>query len=262
MLLKQSGWSWKSVGRRWQPAAIDASLTASANPARMKSLIVPVVVGLLVGVSAAVAQEGSATREVGVTRPGGTYATLPGADPNACAQACARDGLCMSWTVIADVQPRCELKAVIPHPIEDSLAISGLSPRAPAFARLVAPREIGPPRTLTNVPDTPAPDADTAEIQAPTPTVASAVTAPTPVEMQLAGMPAPPVVALSPEVRPHPVQLPEAAAVTDEPVPASVAENGVSDQPVDPILLNAAPSALPIRDREALPAPALRGGGL
>lgn len=115
----------------------------------MRKLALVSFLALACGAGAALAQTALATREIGFARPGGVYATLPGADPDACARACAADGLCMSWTAIADGSPRCELKAVIPHAVEDALAVSGLSARAPGFARLIAPREIGPPAAIT-----------------------------------------------------------------------------------------------------------------
>ncbi|GAM98850.1 hypothetical protein U91I_02486 [alpha proteobacterium U9-1i] len=72
----------------------------------------------------------------GVARPGGAYVTLPSADASACAALCARDGLCMAWT--QRVEPVCELKAVIPSPIAAPGVTSGLSARAPDFARHLA----------------------------------------------------------------------------------------------------------------------------
>jgi len=69
-------------------------------------------------------------------RPGGSYATLPSADAANCARLCTADGLCMAWTQRADAM--CELKAVVPAPVTMQGAISGLSARAPDFARRVA----------------------------------------------------------------------------------------------------------------------------
>lgn len=88
----------------------------------------------------------------GLARPGGVYATQPTSDPAACAQACASDGLCMAWMLRDNL---CELKAVAPAPIADSGAISGLSARAPDFARHVAaqaPATAPPPAMTPNAP--------------------------------------------------------------------------------------------------------------
>lgn len=66
-------------------------------------------------------------------RPGGAYATLPSADAANCARLCTTDGLCMAWTQRPDAM--CELKAVVPAPVAMLGATSGLSVRAPDFAR-------------------------------------------------------------------------------------------------------------------------------
>ena len=75
-------------------------------------------------------------------RPGGSYATLPSADAAACARLCTGDGLCMAWTQRADAM--CELKAVVPAPVSLAGATSGLSARAPEFARRLAVAETTP----------------------------------------------------------------------------------------------------------------------
>jgi PAN domain len=177
-----------------------------------------------------------ATLEQGVARPGGVYMTVPAATPNACAEACAADGLCMSWTFQSDPPQRCELKAVIPHPVRDPLAVSGLAARAPAFARLVAPREIGPPRDLAEPPHT-----------------------------QVASAPLPPEPRPEPRPEPGPEPRPEPGP---EPGPAPAREPADLDAPETtrdepalpprppedaPILLSADTAPLPLRDRAARP---------
>ena len=109
--------------------------------------------GALAGLSVAAfaTDPSSATLEPGLARPGGVYVVVPAAEATVCAQACEADALCMSWTYMADASgPSCELKAVIPHTVPEMRATSGLSARAPAFARLVGARQpIGYPRPLT-----------------------------------------------------------------------------------------------------------------
>ena len=118
-----------------------------------------------------------ATLEPGMARPGGVYATVSAADPAACAQACADDALCMSWTLVeAPAAPLCELKAVIPPAVPDLRATSGLSARAPSFARLVGvstPSPIGPPRALVELPEAPAAPVAVSVSVAPPPPAAS-----------------------------------------------------------------------------------------
>lgn len=74
----------------------------------------------------------AAAHEFGVARPGGVYASAASEDAGGCAAACEADGLCMAWTWRAGV---CELKATAPRPVIAAGAVSGLSARAPAFAR-------------------------------------------------------------------------------------------------------------------------------
>ncbi|MES1199390.1 MAG: PAN domain-containing protein [Pseudomonadota bacterium] len=77
---------------------------------------------------------------------GGVYTSLNLADTAACAQACAQDSICMAWTFRAAQGGACELKAVIPHAVNESGAVSGLSSRAPDFARsLAASAPVQPP---------------------------------------------------------------------------------------------------------------------
>ena len=92
-----------------------------------------------------------------VARPGGFYVLLSAPDAAACARLCAEDSICMAWTFRA---PACELKAVVPAPVAERGAISGLSARAPDFVRRIALAEA--PEALTapeSIPD-PAPSAE------------------------------------------------------------------------------------------------------
>jgi hypothetical protein len=123
----------------------------------------------------------------------------------------------MSWTFVNAPPARCELKAVIPHPVRDPLATSGLATRAPAFARLVAPREIGPPRDLAAPPEQ---SLDATVIAAPPSTDLAA--RPEPASTQGVD---------GPEITRDAPALPQRAA--DE----------------SPILLSAETAPLPLRDR-------------
>lgn len=97
-------------------------------------------------------------------RPGGSYATLPSSDAANCVRLCTADGLCMAWTQRADAM--CELKAVVPAPVAMVGVTSGLSARAPDFARRLAVAQSPPARpeiarevgeiTKITAPDTPA----------------------------------------------------------------------------------------------------------
>lgn len=71
--------------------------------------------------------------EPGMARPGGTYATVSVDDAQACAHACSEDSLCMAWTYRSS--GACELKAVVTRAVPTPEAVSGLSRRAPGFAR-------------------------------------------------------------------------------------------------------------------------------
>ncbi len=83
--------------------------------------------------------------EEGVSRPGGVYMSLRGEDAAACARVCETDGLCLAWTFLE--QGVCDLKAIVPARIVQRGARSGLSPRAPDFARRTAIPRASPPPT-------------------------------------------------------------------------------------------------------------------
>ncbi|MDX2274661.1 MAG: PAN domain-containing protein [Hyphomonadaceae bacterium] len=90
--------------------------------------------------------------DANVARPGGVYNLLTTDNPNACAQACAVDGICMAWTYLPGGV--CELKAVTPAPIRSVGARSGLSVRTPAPLRAADAASL---RSLTPVVSAPAP---------------------------------------------------------------------------------------------------------
>ena len=73
-----------------------------------------------------------------VAYAGGVYTRLTVEDAVACAQSCEQDGICMAWTYRDAEDESCELKAAIGALTPDAGARSGLSSRAPDFARSVA----------------------------------------------------------------------------------------------------------------------------
>jgi hypothetical protein len=86
--------------------------------------------------------------ETNVSRPGGAYTNSPAPSASACASLCAGDSLCMAWDYAVATQV-CELKAVTPAPRQASGFVSGLSARAPAFARAMSvPTPQAPPPSL------------------------------------------------------------------------------------------------------------------
>lgn len=90
--------------------------------------------------------------EEDVLRPGGDYAIVSASTPSGCEAACAIDGLCMSWTFTPE-SGECALKAVVPAPVRAKGMVSGIAPRAPAFARLA---EAPPPMDDSPSPPPPA----------------------------------------------------------------------------------------------------------
>ncbi len=98
---------------------------------------------LIAFVCLAVSAAGAGAHEFGISRPGGVFTIAPADTADACASACERDTICIAWTWRAGV---CELKAVAPHPVVEAGAVSGLSARAPAFARaMTVETRIGAP---------------------------------------------------------------------------------------------------------------------
>lgn len=103
--------------------------------------------GAIAAIAATAGAQTALIAERDVVRPGGVYETIRTADANACARLCTEDSICMAWTHQAN--GACELKAVVPHPIAEAGAMSGLSPRAPDFARRVSMAELIPPPAPT-----------------------------------------------------------------------------------------------------------------
>jgi hypothetical protein len=66
------------------------------------------------------------------TRIPGAYASLTVSNANACARACAEDGICMAWSFHAANQ--CQLSAVVSQAGPQALA-AGFASRAPAQLR-------------------------------------------------------------------------------------------------------------------------------
>jgi hypothetical protein len=183
------------------------------------------------------------TWEEGVARPGGVYATPQADDPQACRQACADDALCMSWTFRLEPAPACELKAVIPAPVEDTRAISGLAARAPDFARLVTPQRLGEPTVIVPLPSLAATEDRVALAAAPS--FAPLSRGPAPASAPgLAGVPAlPPQLPITGGLE---ADAPVALMGAPEPTAARQAD-------LDPIRLNAAVEPLPLRGTSAEP---------
>ena len=68
-------------------------------------------------------------RENDTYRPAGTYATLRGSTPAACAAACESDAQCRAWSLTPPTfraGPKCELKSVDGQPVERVAAVSGV----------------------------------------------------------------------------------------------------------------------------------------
>lgn len=99
--------------------------------------IVLICLALAASASAALAQT-APFGQPGMSRPGGAYSTIAADSPALCAQQCDADRLCMAWDYQAS-RRQCDLKAVTPRPIPAPGFISGLSARAPDFARAMAP---------------------------------------------------------------------------------------------------------------------------
>lgn len=98
---------------------------------RLLRVLVLTAAAAVFGVHAA-AQSGPAG-DADVARPGGVYNLLTTATADACASACAEDGICIAWTYLPG--GACELKAVAPTPVRSIGARSGLSARTPAALR-------------------------------------------------------------------------------------------------------------------------------
>lgn len=62
----------------------------------------------------------------------GAYTNMVVRDAEACARACADDGLCMAWSFYSS--GACELTATVPANAPEGSASFGLAARAPTFA--------------------------------------------------------------------------------------------------------------------------------
>jgi hypothetical protein len=89
--------------------------------------------GLFVVAVTAFAAAGFAPAEEDSVRLEGGYALSYAADAQACARACAEDGLCMTWAFAA-AKSQCALSAIAPSRAVAAGVASGFSSRAPKFA--------------------------------------------------------------------------------------------------------------------------------
>jgi hypothetical protein len=95
----------------------------------MRPLLVLVLSFVAAAFAAHAPAQGGLAGDADVARPGGVYNLLTTPSADACAQACAEDGLCIAWTYLPG--GACELKAVAPAPVRSMGARSGLSRRTP-----------------------------------------------------------------------------------------------------------------------------------
>lgn len=96
--------------------------------------IIPLACALLVSAVMTVRADGVSAIEADMNRPGGAYLSLPASSADACVALCAQDQICMAWSFKA-ADNACELKAVITPATPAEGFQSGLSARAPYFAR-------------------------------------------------------------------------------------------------------------------------------
>jgi hypothetical protein len=87
---------------------------------------------------AALATLSAPANAIDPTRSAGAYNVIEARDANACARACANDGLCMVW--VHRATGACELMAVVPASAPDGAY--GMAARAPSSMRLRTPVEI------------------------------------------------------------------------------------------------------------------------
>jgi hypothetical protein len=93
----------------------------------------PPFIALALGAALAVATSANATSQ----RVNGSYTSVTARDANACARACADDGLCIAWIRHADAA--CDLMAIAPETPAPTGAEVGIATRAPSFAAWPAP---------------------------------------------------------------------------------------------------------------------------
>ncbi|RIJ15924.1 hypothetical protein D1227_12555 [Henriciella mobilis] len=90
---------------------------------------------LALAILPAAADGNGPARERDTYRPAGTYATLRGSTPDACAATCESDAQCRAWSLTPPTfraGPKCELKSVDGPPVERVAAISGIVKRSSA----------------------------------------------------------------------------------------------------------------------------------
>ncbi|WP_158766438.1 hypothetical protein [Terricaulis silvestris] len=90
-------------------------------------------IALALGAALAVATSANATSQ----RVNGSYTSVTTHDANACARACADDGLCIAWIRHAD--GACALMAIAPETPAPTGTEAGIASRAPSFAAWPAP---------------------------------------------------------------------------------------------------------------------------
>ena len=123
-------------------------MCAETGAMRLDRFVMFCVIGLALTVE--VAAEAPASGQSDVSRPNGIYASLNARDVAACEASCAADGLCLAWTYTpAGV---CGLTAIASQPVFLQGARSGLSRRAPEFARQITyTPPPAPPLRLTSL---------------------------------------------------------------------------------------------------------------
>jgi hypothetical protein len=85
-------------------------------------------IAIALGAALAAATSANAANQ----RVNGSYMSVTARDANACARACADDGLCIAWIRHADAT--CELMAIAPETPAPIGAEVGIATRAPSFA--------------------------------------------------------------------------------------------------------------------------------
>lgn len=77
----------------------------------------------------------------------GAYISIAVRNADACARACADDGLCMAWSFYAD--GACELAATVPAASPQGAAAFALAARAPRLTPIAASHEPAAPQGQT-----------------------------------------------------------------------------------------------------------------
>ncbi|WP_300389954.1 PAN/Apple domain-containing protein [Henriciella sp.] len=169
------------------------------------------------------ASDASGTWQADTYRPAGTYRTLRGSTPDACAATCLEDDRCRAWSLKPPTfrtGPKCELKSVEGTAVSQTASLSGVVRLEEAEA-----------------PDAPA-DVPKAEI---TPSLPEPVIAPKPTpkpEREPEPVPAPPIPAPSAPPpaaveSPAPARSPE--STISEPAPAATVKPDMTAPTVTPV---------------------------